>query len=132
MFSPTDHVAVAVSGGKDSLTLLMILKKLSSRFSQTKITAVTIDEGIAGYREEAVDLASEYCRKLSVDHEIVSFEELYGSGLDDFLRERKDRLTACSYCGVFRGKRSMSQLEGSGRQRSRQLTTSTMLSRRTC
>ena len=104
MFSPTDHVAVAVSGGKDSLTLLMILKKLSSRFSQTKITAVTIDEGIAGYREEAVDLASEYCRKLSVDHEIVSFEELYGSGLDDFLRERKDRLTACSYCGVFRRK----------------------------
>ena len=104
MFSPTDHVAVAVSGGKDSLTLLMILKKLSSRFSQTKITAVTIDEGIAGYREEAVDLASEYCKKLSVDHEIVSFEELYGSGLDDFLRERKDRLTACSYCGVFRRK----------------------------
>ncbi len=100
MFSPTDHVAVAVSGGKDSLTLLMILKKLSSRFSQTKITAVTIDEGIAGYREEAVDLASEYCKKLSVDHEIVSFAELYGNGLDDFLRGRKDRLTACSYCGV--------------------------------
>ena len=104
MFSPTDHVAVAVSGGKDSLTLLMILKKLSSRFSQTKITAVTIDEGIAGYREEAVDLASEYCKKLSVDHEIVSFAELYGNDLDDFLRGRKDRLTACSYCGVFRRK----------------------------
>src|SRR5437773_11113650 len=79
----------------------MILKKLSSRFSQTKITAVTIDEGLVGYREEAVDLASEYCKKLGVDHEIVSFEELYGSGLDDFLRQRQDRLTACSYCAVF-------------------------------
>ncbi len=104
MFSPTDHIAVAVSGGKDSLTMLMILKKLSKRFSQTKITAVTIDEGIAGYREEAVELASDYCKKLGVDHQILSFEELYGNGLDDFLMGKQNRLTACSYCGVFRRK----------------------------
>ena len=104
MFSPSDHIAVAVSGGKDSLTLLMILKKITSRFAQTKITAVTVDEGIAGYREEAVDLAREYCKKLSVNHEIVSFEELYGNGLDDFLRLHTERMTACSYCGVFRRK----------------------------
>ena len=105
MFSPADHIAVAVSGGKDSLTMLMILKKLSSKFKQTRITAVTVDEGIAGYREEAVDLAKEYCDKLDVDHEIVSFKELYGDGLDDFLKGRgPERLTACSYCGVFRRK----------------------------
>src|SRR5256712_9953187 len=101
MFSPADHIAVAVSGGKDSLTMLMILKKLSAKFKQTRITAVTVDEGIAGYREEAVDLAKEYCHKLNVDHEIVSFKELYGDGLDDFLRGRPERMTACSYCGVF-------------------------------
>jgi uncharacterized protein (TIGR00269 family) len=104
MFSPSDHIAVAVSGGKDSLALLMILKKLSRRFGQTKITAVTVDEGIAGYREEAVDLASEYCKKLCVDHQIISFEELYGNGLDDFLKNKQNRLGACSYCGVFRRK----------------------------
>jgi uncharacterized protein (TIGR00269 family) len=104
MFSPADHIAVAVSGGKDSLTLLMILKKLSKRFEQTRITAVTVDEGIAGYREEAVDLASQYCKKLGVDHQIVSFEELYGNCLDDFLKNKENRLSACSYCGVFRRK----------------------------
>jgi uncharacterized protein (TIGR00269 family) len=104
MFAPSDHIAVAVSGGKDSLTLLMILKKLSRRFDQTRITAVTVDEGIAGYREEAVDLASEYCKKLGVDHQIVSFEELYGNGLDNFLKDKQNRLGACSYCGVFRRK----------------------------
>ncbi|SRR5579864_3108464 len=104
MFSPNDHIAVAVSGGKDSLTMLMILKKLSRKFEHTKITAVTVDEGIAGYREEAVDLASEYCKKLGVDHVIVSFEELYGNGLDDFLKGKQNRMTACSYCGVFRRK----------------------------
>ena len=104
MFSPTDHIAVAVSGGKDSLTMLMILKKLSNRFDQAKLTAVTIDEGIEGYREEAVDLAKDYCKKLDVEHEIVTFEELYGDGLDDFLRGKQNRQSACSYCGVFRRK----------------------------
>ncbi len=104
MFTPEDHVAVAVSGGKDSVTMLMILKKLSARFPRTRITAVTVDEGIAGYREEAVELASDYCRKLGVDHEVVSFKDIYGSGLDDFLRQKTQRLTACAYCGVFRRK----------------------------
>ena len=104
MFTPEDHVAVAVSGGKDSVTMLMILKKLSARFPRTRITAVTVDEGIAGYREEAVELASDYCHKLGVDHEVVSFKDIYGSGLDDFLRQKTQRLTACAYCGVFRRK----------------------------
>src|SRR2546425_11555739 len=104
MFSPADHIAVAVSGGKDSLTMLMILKKLSAKFKQTRITAVTVDEGIGGYREEAVDLAKEYCDRLEVGHEIVSFEELYGNGLDDFLKGKRERMTACCYCGVFRRK----------------------------
>ena len=102
MFSPEDHIAVAVSGGKDSLTLLMILKKMTSKFPHTTLTAVTVDEGIAGYREEAVDLAAQYCRKLEVKHEIVSFQGLYGQGLDDFLRGKSDRMSACAYCGVFR------------------------------
>src|SRR5213594_1826793 len=104
MFEPNDHIAVAVSGGKDSLTMLMILKKLASRFPRTKLTAVTVHEGIAGYREEAVELAQNYTKKLDVAHEIVSFADIFGYGLDDFLRERSERLTACSYCGVFRRK----------------------------
>ncbi len=104
MLGPEDHVAVAVSGGKDSVTMLMILKKLSARFPRTRLTAVTVDEGIAGYREEAVEIAAQYCRDLGVDQEIISFEDIYGHGLDDFLRQKKHRLTACSYCGVFRRK----------------------------
>ena len=105
MLEPRDHVAIAVSGGKDSITLLSILVKLSSRFPMTKLTAVTVDEGISGYREEAVDLASKYARSLGVEHQTVSFEELYGQSLDDFLRTKQgERLTACAYCGVWRRK----------------------------
>ena len=86
------------------MTLLMILTKLAKRFPRTRITAVTVDEGIAGYREEAVELATKYCKDLGVDHEIVSFEDLFGHGLDDFLKSKQERMTACSYCGVWRRK----------------------------
>src|SRR3989442_13712581 len=51
-FSPADQIAVAVAGGKDSLTTLMILKKLSPKFKQTRITSVTFDEGLAGNGEK--------------------------------------------------------------------------------
>ena len=103
MLKPNDHVAVAVSGGKDSLTLLSILKKLETRFPRARLTAVTVDEGIHGYRDEALRLASDLCSKLGVDLVAVSFEELYGITTDELVsRERK--LTPCSYCGVFRRK----------------------------
>ncbi len=103
MLEPNDHVAVAVSGGKDSLTLMSILKKLETRFPRARLTAVTVDEGIHGYRDEALRLASDLCSKLGVDLVSVSFEELYGITTDEIVgRERK--LTPCSYCGVLRRK----------------------------
>jgi tRNA(Ile)-lysidine synthase TilS/MesJ len=39
--------------------------------------AITIDEGIAGYRDEAVRIAAENCKKLGVEHVVCSFKELW-------------------------------------------------------
>jgi len=96
-----DHIAVAVSGGKDSLTLLRILRKVEKRFPRATLTAVTVDEGINGYRTEAVKLARESCRELGVNHLIVSFRELFGQTLDEIVSSKKE-LSPCSYCGVLR------------------------------
>jgi uncharacterized protein (TIGR00269 family) len=101
MFRPRDHIAVAVSGGKDSLTLLSILSKLKSRFPNSKITAVTVDEGIKDYREEAVSLAKDLARSLQVEHKVFSFKDLFDASLDEIVK-REGRLTPCSYCGVLR------------------------------
>ncbi|MBS7622969.1 TIGR00269 family protein [Candidatus Bathyarchaeota archaeon] len=101
MFRPRDHIAVAVSGGKDSLTLLSILSKLKSRFPMSKITAVTIDEGIESYREEAVSLARDLAGSLQVEHEVFSFKDLFHTSLDEIVK-RQGKLTPCSYCGVLR------------------------------
>jgi uncharacterized protein (TIGR00269 family) len=101
-----DHLAVAVSGGKDSLALLYILAKLRKFRPKTVLTAITVDEGIKGYRDEALDIAVSICKKLDVSHHIVSFKELYGFSLDEIVERARQRgqteLTACAYCGVLR------------------------------
>lgn len=108
MLKFNDHLAVAVSGGKDSLSLLNILAKLRKYRPQTTLTAVTVDEGIRGYRDEALQIAAETCKKLEVPHHIVSFQALYGLSLDEIVEKSqsagKAELSPCAYCGVLRRK----------------------------
>lgn len=103
MLSYNDHVAVAVSGGKDSLTLLHLLVKLEKHFPRSKITAVSVDEGIEGYRDEALQLARKFCQRLEVPHLVVSYRDLFGVTTDE-IAKMQPRQTPCSYCGVFRRK----------------------------
>ena len=106
MFEPKDKIMVAVSGGKDSVSLLHILAKIEKAFPDATLSAVTVDEGIKGYRDEALKVAKKNCGKLGVEHVVTSFKEIYGYALDEIvnmIREREEkRLTPCSYCGVLR------------------------------
>lgn len=108
MLHPTDNFMIAVSGGKDSLTLLHILAKLEKDFPKVKFTAGTVDEGIRDYRDEALKIAQDNCKKLGVEHIVISFKELFGYELDQIVeltkKKQKKGLTPCSYCGVLRRK----------------------------
>lgn len=103
MLKFNDHIAVAVSGGKDSLTLLNLLVKMENRFPRSKITAVSVDEGIRGYRDEALEIARKTCEKLGVEQFAVSYHDLFGITTDE-IAEMHLGQTPCSYCGVFRRK----------------------------
>ncbi|MFW9925474.1 MAG: TIGR00269 family protein [Candidatus Thorarchaeota archaeon] len=103
MLEEEDRIIVAISGGKDSAVLLDTLHKIESNFPKSEIIPVTIDEGIHGYRNEALKAARELVRILDLNLEVFSFQELIGHSLDEIVEKRTESsMGACSYCGVFR------------------------------
>lgn len=107
MFNPDDKIGLAISGGKDSLTLLHILSKIEAGFPKAKLVAITIDEGIRGYRRAALKIASEACRKLNVPHYVYSFKKLFGLTLDELVKKASEKgikPRPCVYCGILRRK----------------------------
>lgn len=88
------RVAVAVSGGKDSLTILNILAK------KYDVYAIAIDEGIEDYRETTLNILKEFCNKIYVELSIYSFEDEFGASLDRALELLGEK--PCTVCGIFR------------------------------
>ncbi|MDE1724272.1 MAG: TIGR00269 family protein, partial [Thaumarchaeota archaeon] len=102
MIRSGDTIGVAVSGGKDSLSLLQVLKKISLDHRFT-IKAITIDEGIPGYRDEALKIVEDFCKKLDVEHKVYPYSSLFGTTLEQTLDLRdNEKTSSCSICGVLR------------------------------
>ena len=99
-----DKVLVGLSGGKDSVALLKILNILKEK-DIIDLEAVTIDEGISGYREEGIRIAKETTKELNVKHHIISFKDKYDFTIDEIMKAEENNPQhqhACTYCGVFR------------------------------
>jgi len=94
-------VAVALSGGKDSVVALRILHGLLSPRRGTRMVAITVDEGVGGYRPAAIKIAARNCKQIGVEHRIVSFKEQFGVTMDSS-KGAWGTKTPCTYCGVLR------------------------------
>lgn len=102
MIQNNELVAVAVSGGKDSLALLDVINQMAATHN-FRIKAITIDEGIPGYRNEALEIVQAFCAKLNVDHKVFSYKELFDLTLDEALDLRgNEKTSSCSICGTLR------------------------------
>jgi uncharacterized protein (TIGR00269 family) len=99
MVEDGERIAVAVSGGKDSTALLFTLNRILAG-RDVVMVAVTVDEGIAGYRDDTIKAARAIAEELGIEQEIVSFREMYGYDLDEMVVGKK--VAPCTYCGVFR------------------------------
>jgi len=104
MMQHGDRVAIGVSGGKDSLSLLYVLKKLfDDHDNNNELVAVTIDEGIKGYRDESLQIVSDFCAKLGVESKVLSYKSLFGVDMDEAMILRpSEKMSSCSMCGTFR------------------------------
>ncbi|MCQ2356762.1 MAG: TIGR00269 family protein [Methanocorpusculum sp.] len=97
MIPAGSRVAVGLSGGKDSTVLLSVLAKLNL---DAEFVAVTVDEGIANYRDDTIRAAETLVKRLGVEHRILSFVDVCGKTLDELLAVSPER--ACSVCGTLR------------------------------
>lgn len=94
MIEPNDRIAVGVSGGKDSLTLLVLLAALREYYPQPfELAAVTIDMGLPGMDFSGV---AALCERLNVPFHTVKTE--IGPIIFDYRREKNP----CSMCAKMR------------------------------
>lgn len=100
LIEKNDNVIVACSGGKDSTVLLYLLKKLTEKRNDVKITALAIDEGIHDYRDKSLEFLKKFCNEHKVELNIFSYKKEFGKTLDEILKTYKG--VPCSICGVLR------------------------------
>ncbi len=85
-----DRVAVAVSGGKDSYTLMLLLEDLRRRAPVSfELIAINIDSGYPGYRTDVIE---GFLREYRFSHKMVSTEH--------YAIIQEKRRPGSSYCSI--------------------------------
>ena len=89
-----DHIAVGISGGKDSLTLLYALQGLKQFYPKHfELSAITVDLGFGDFDLSPV---KELCERFSVPYTIVSTE------IGKILFETRKESNPCALCAKLR------------------------------
>ncbi|MEM0097157.1 MAG: TIGR00269 family protein [Conexivisphaerales archaeon] len=100
LFEKSKRVAVAVSGGKDSTTMLHLLNEVSKQLN-IEIIGVTIDLGINNgtkYSSKSVEIAINNFKIAQVEYKVIDLNKDYNFTIDR-AKSRTNR-PACSVCGL--------------------------------
>jgi len=93
---------IGLSGGKDSVALATILAETFADDPRVELTALSVHEGIEGYRDESLAACEALTDRLGMAHEVVTYAEEFGVEMDDVVADDPEGMAACAYCGVFR------------------------------
>ncbi len=93
---------IGLSGGKDSVVLTEILYDTFAEDPRVELVALSIHEGIEGYRDESLAACEELTAEMDIRHVTVSYEEEFGVQMDNVVEDDPKNMAACAYCGVFR------------------------------
>lgn len=96
---PGARIVAAVSGGKDSSTMLAALAKLA-REAGTTVHGVYLDLGLGEYSARSREAAEAACRAAGVECTVLSVKELVGLTVPELAR--RTRRPVCSVCGVVK------------------------------
>jgi tRNA-5-methyluridine54 2-sulfurtransferase len=95
MFSPSDRILVAVSGGKDSLVLWDVLMRMGYRTA-----GLHIQQGIGDYSSVSFQKTREFAASRGAELIVHSLEENEGAGVLELADLTKR--SPCSACGVMK------------------------------
>jgi uncharacterized protein (TIGR00269 family) len=108
MFTSEEKILVAVSGGKDSLSLWDILHRLGIQADGLYIglgingNQDSLGEGLR-YSSESQRLTEEFAAERNLKLHIVDIQKEYGATIPQFaLRSRRGRDKPCSVCGLVK------------------------------
>ena len=94
MIEEGDRIAVGVSGGKDSLTLLAVMAALKRFYPKRfEVVGITIDMGFEGSDFSPVE---EYCKALGVEYVVVKTE------IAKIIFDVRKESNPCSLCAKMR------------------------------
>jgi tRNA(Ile)-lysidine synthase len=90
LISPDARVGIAVSGGPDSLALLL----LAASARPGKVEAATVDHGLRGDSAREAELVNQICLGLNISHQTLraEWEELPSTALQERARAERYRL----------------------------------------
>ena len=103
MIREKDKVVVAVSGGKDSSSLLALLKKLAvkQKIPNFEMIALHINLGIGEYSENCEKSVKKLCKLLNVELKIFDLKKELGFTIEDVEKVRFRR-NVCAACGMVK------------------------------
>lgn len=94
MIQEEDHIAVGISGGKDSLTLLYALHGLKRFYpNRFELSAITVD---LGYKQCDFTPIKDLCREMEIPYRIVKTD------IAQILFEERKEKNPCSLCAKMR------------------------------
>jgi uncharacterized protein (TIGR00269 family) len=105
LFKSNQKLVVALSGGKDSVVTLILLHKFYLK--SNLIEAIIIDEGVKGYRNNAINTAKKICDERKIKYTLISFKKEFGITNDEMmpLILNNPKLGGtCAFCGTLRRK----------------------------
>jgi len=104
---PEDIVCVALSGGKDSISLLYNLYLRFCKTQSPKLIALTVDEGISNTFDHNQSAIKEFFKNYQIDVPLIkaSFKDIFGLSMDQIVQKIQAddlKLNACTVCASIR------------------------------
>lgn len=94
MIEEGDHIAIGISGGKDSLTLLCALYGLKRFYPKSfTLTAVTVD---LGFQNQDLEKIKDMCKALEIPYKLITTQ------IAQIIFEERKENNPCSLCAKMR------------------------------